>query len=204
MTDRTASEQKDESKTRSAAANDDANTRQQDDAQHTSESDRPRRKDWTDEDHAEANRIAKKEAQKAVDAAKRQWEIDQEDKKQRESGEFEALLRKAEGTISETQTRLKLAEARNDVFAAAMRAGTGDPEAVWRLIKDDLEFSDDGKAANVDELLDTAKERHARLFDDTKVSAKGGDGGKRGTPPSETDMNAILRAALRGGSVQAN
>lgn len=64
--------------------------------------------------------------------------------------------------------------------------------AVYKLIKDDIEFSDKGEIANLSDLLKKAKADYPELFGvKTASSVNGGDGSQG--QPATTDMNTIIR-----------
>lgn len=64
--------------------------------------------------------------------------------------------------------------------------------AVYKLIKDELEFSDKGEITNLTTLLKQAKSDYPELFGIKAAgSVNGGDGGQG--QPGTTDMNTIIR-----------
>jgi len=66
------------------------------------------------------------------------------------------------------------------------------PVTVYKLIKDDLVFDDDGKATNYLQLLKSLKAEDPTLFGPkTAGSVNGGDGSSG--QPAATDMNAMIR-----------
>lgn len=66
------------------------------------------------------------------------------------------------------------------------------PRAVYKLIKDDIEFSDKGEIANLSALLKQAKADYPELFGlKSAGSVNGGDGAHGTNAP--TDMNAMIR-----------
>lgn len=91
-------------------------------------------------------------------------------------------------------------DARDAVIEAASddKVGARNPRAIYRLIRDDLEFDESGKVRNLDEALKKAKADYPELFGKATGSAgsvNGGAGGRNGAPP--TDMNALIRQSLR-------
>jgi hypothetical protein len=169
----------------------------------TAQRDRPR-VTFDDAQQAEVNRIAAREAAAAVKKAQTDWQAENERKTAEANGEFEKLLRQSETTVSDLTVKLRLAEARSDVVNAAITAGALEPDGVWKLVKEDLQFdATTGKATNLAEVLADAKQKYPRTFGSAKPAVPGGDGGERGTPSGVANMNDILRGALRPGSAQA-
>lgn len=91
-------------------------------------------------------------------------------------------------------------DTRDAVIEAASddKVGARNPRAIYRLIRDDLEFDESGKVRNLDEALKKAKAEYPELFGKATGAAgsvNGGAGGRNGAPP--TDMNALIRQSLR-------
>jgi len=87
-------------------------------------------------------------------------------------------------------------DVREAVVAAAERSGARRPLAVYRLIADELDLSDDGKPSNVAKLIDSLKKSDPDLF----RTAGSADGAARGVAPSASaDMNTIMRRAAGRG-----
>lgn len=179
-------------------SDDTQNTNQNSDTQN----DRPQ-EEWTVADwNAHVNRVARAREQKGVEKGKTAAAEEAARLKAKEEGQFQDLLRQTEDKLSQTEIRLRLSEARGDVQASAVAAGAGHPEAVWRYIKDDLEFDDDGKAKNIGELLSKAKQDVPGMFSGSgsqKSESRKADGGNRGKTTGSADMNQILRDAIRPG-----
>lgn len=94
----------------------------------------------------------------------------------------------------ERDTRDAVIEAASDE-----KVGARNPRAVYRLIKDELEFDESGRVRNLDESIKKAKAEFPELFGKATGAAgsvNGGAGGRSGAPPQ--DMNAAFRAKLRG------
>lgn len=77
------------------------------------------------------------------------------------------------------EERLRVHEAKDSVVAAAKVAGFSNPEKIYRLVKDDLSFDDEGKPDNVKDLITIAKKDYAEELTASKGrgSADGGAGG---------------------------
>ena len=94
--------------------------------------------------------------------------------------------------ISALERDLRLSRAENAVIAEATKLKADDPAIIFRLVKDDLQFGDDGKPKDVTTLLEQYKKDHPKLFG--AVSTSGADGGKGGAQPlSGDDLNAWFR-----------
>lgn len=95
----------------------------------------------------------------------------------------------------ERDTRDAVIEAASDE-----KVGARNPRAVYRLIKDDLEFDESGKVQNLKAAIEKAKADFPELFGKAAGggagSVNGGAGGRGNAPPQ--DMNAVLRAKLQG------
>lgn len=83
--------------------------------------------------------------------------------------------------------------ARDAVAAAAAdeKVGARNPRAVYRLVKDDLQFGEDGQLVNLPEVLKRAKAEFPELFGAAVGSANGGSGAR--AKATGADMNAWLR-----------
>lgn len=84
------------------------------------------------------------------------------------------------------------ARAENAVIAAAAKLKADNPEHVYRMVRDELQFDDQGKPKDVTTLLEGFKKDNPRYFGGVTVS--GADGGKgSGASEEPTDMSAFLR-----------
>lgn len=182
--------------------NDDSTTNTDDIKQNNqnqnTDSGRPRSA-WTEDDwNAEINRLVKAAETKGVSKGKQAAADEAAAAKAKEDGDFKKLLEQAERERDEARTQARVTAARADAIDAASSAGSSKPATVWKLIKDDVEFDDDGKATNIADLIKTAKSESPELFGEVKKESRKGDGGNRGSATSGGDMNeAIRRAILR-------
>ena len=80
---------------------------------------------------------------------------------------------------------LRKANGRTAVHAKAGNAVSA--EALYRYVKDDIEYGDDGEPTNIDDLVTSARESEPSLFH--RGSA---DGAPQGAP-KPTDLNAAFR-----------
>lgn len=99
------------------------------------------------------------------------------------------------------QRDLRLSRAENAVFAAATKAGALHPDLIFRAVRDDLQFGDDGKPKDIETIVAKYKTDYPALFGARQSSgADGGRGGGGGKDDAQ-DMNAIIRRSantLRG------
>lgn len=95
--------------------------------------------------------------------------------------------------ISTLERDLRLSRAENAVIAEATKLKADDPAIIFRLVKDDLQFGDDGKPQNVAALLEGYKKDHPKLFG--VASTSGADGGKGSDekPVTVGGLNAWMR-----------
>lgn len=92
----------------------------------------------------------------------------------------------------EALTALRAERAERVVIAAASKANAIRPDAVVRLVRDDIAYGDDGQPTNVDAVIVKAKKDYPELF---RAAAGGADSGAGGTTPPALDMNARIRQA---------
>jgi len=102
---------------------------------------------------------------------------------------------RAKAHITELESQLRQRDARDAVIEQATKAGTTNASAVWKLIKDDLEFDANGQIKNLKEALAEAKSVVPQLFPQRPGSANAGDGGD--AKPGATMNDMIRRAAGR-------
>lgn len=88
----------------------------------------------------------------------------------------EADLKDAQTRADAAETRLKTANARVAVTDAATKTNAISVNAVFALIRDGLEYDDDGEPTNVDDLIAKARKDEPQLF---RAAAGSGDGGKQ-------------------------
>lgn len=90
-------------------------------------------------------------------------------------------------------TEVQQERAERLVLTAATKANAVRPDAVFRLVRDGLEY-EDGKPTNVDAVVKAARTEYPELF---RASAGTGDGGKTGE--TKQDPNALLNNFIRTG-----
>jgi hypothetical protein len=179
--------------------NEDENEDGNEDGNESNESGRPPKVEFNADQQAELNRLIKREAAKAATKAKADLQKQIDDQKARETGNFEKLLNEAKADNEKLAGELRQTRARTTVYDLAVKANAVTPEGVWRYIKDDIDYDDDGKPKNVGELLRALQTEAPKLFGTGNPPGGGGDGGRGGKPPAKTDFNAVLRRGMGGG-----
>lgn len=141
----------------------------------------------------------------------------------REAGGYRTKLRDAEGKVAEFErarmtdqeklaadlaaaqqerdAALALVRSRDlaeEVQQAAKGADAISPQAVWRQIKDDIVVDGKGKPTNLAALIKDLKAAEPYMFRRTDADAGAGNRKPAGGGNGALDMNAQLRAALRG------
>lgn len=61
-------------------------------------------------------------------------------------------------------TKAREASGREQIMAAAAKAGAPNPDLVYRLVRADLTYDDDGEPANATEVLQSARQQFPELF----------------------------------------
>ncbi len=88
----------------------------------------------------------------------------------------DADLKTAQARADAAEQRLQTANARVAVTDAATKANATSINAVFALVRDDLEFDDEGEPTNVAELIAKAKRDEPTLF---RAASGSGDGSKQ-------------------------
>jgi hypothetical protein len=103
--------------------------------------------------------------------------------------ERDELAKERESWAAERRER----DARDAVIEAAgdEKIGARNPRAVYKLVKDDLEYDDKGHITNLAAVLKEAKTAYPELFGRAVGSADGGAGSR--TSAGAFDMNAQIR-----------
>jgi hypothetical protein len=97
------------------------------------------------------------------------------------------------GELTKLQAQIRERDAKDAVAEAARKAGATDASPIWKLVKGDLEFDDDGKVTNLDAALKDAKTLAPQLFRPANGKADAGAGAS--SKATKTDW---MRAALDG------
>lgn len=126
-------------------------------------------------------RDARKNAERDLAALQRRIEeIEGKDKSdvERLTGERDKLAKDAESAIQRAREKAGKAS----VFEAARKANAVSANAVYALVRDQLDFDDDDEPTNADVLIAAAKKAEPSLFQATAGSGDGGKGGELGKP----------------------
>ena len=114
-----------------------------------------------------------------------------------EAEESEDLIKERQRR-EQLEEKLRVRDAQDSVVAAAKNAGFTNPEKIYRLVKDDLEFDDAGKPENVKDLIALAKRDFPEELAAAKPkgSADGGAGNNgNATEGANVGMNNFIRRA---------
>lgn len=131
----------------------------------------------------------KAEAKRAKDLEKRLADLENSGKS--ESEKLAARLEALEKDNQSKAAAIRERDARDAVRDAAKKAGAGDPDIVYRFLRADLEYDDDGSVTNLAAVIKDAKEIAPQLF--KPITGKGDGGAGNGTQPKNNDMNATIR-----------
>lgn len=153
----------------------------------------PPRVTFDEAQQRELQRIVAREVQAAKRRAQQEAEESRARQEAEAKGEYQRLLADAEKQRDEYRNSIRQMEAERVVEVFAKRSNAEHPEVIYRLIKDDLEYGDDGKPTNVEELVADLKRDYPRYF--VAPVAVGADAGKSGGDPTTGDMNQVLRRA---------
>jgi hypothetical protein len=138
-------------------------------------------------------RDARKVADKELKAAqKRLADLEDRDKSELEkvTGERDRLIKDLEAR----EARLRTLTASEKVHAAATHANAIEPAAVFKLVRDDLTFDDDGQPTNVAEVVADAKKQYPAMF---QAASGSGDGGRGNNGKTNVDGPATINQLLR-------
>jgi hypothetical protein len=121
---------------------------------------------------------ARKEVAKELSGEKEGEPTVEQLKGERDTLKAENIRLKARDQLGEF-----VADKRNQIQA-------GNQHALFKYIKDDLQFDDDGKVTNFKEVLAQAKNEAPELFRGTSMSIDAGNGSRQ---QPVADMNALIR-----------
>lgn len=102
-----------------------------------------------------------------------------------ERDEYKAKLDELTGMVREST-------ARDAVFEQAQKMGATNPQAVWRIVRNDLTFDDDGGPTNLAAVMKEAKELAPALFRPSP-SADGANGASSPPPTANWLREAMLQ-----------
>jgi hypothetical protein len=126
------------------------------------------------------------------DAQRRLAEFENADKSDEEkrAAELKALTDRADAA----EQKLRSANAKAALTAAATAAKAIDPTAIVALVRESLEYDDDGEPTNVETVIAEARTRHPALF---KAASGRGDGAEQdqsGDAEIEPGMSRLTHA----------
>lgn len=142
----------------------------------------------------QAERDARKAAEKSAKDLKTRLESIESSGKT-ESEKIAARLKALEDDNAAKSQAIRERDARDAVRSEARKLGASDAslDAIYRMVKGDVAFDDDGKPNNLKDILDDAKQIAPQLFRATNRPGDGGHG-NRTTKPAE-GMNELIRRA---------
>lgn len=120
-----------------------------------------------------------------------QSDLDRILKKEREKIEKKSKLTEDERIKQERDDAIKELNERkafDDFDAAASSAGATKSRALFKLMKDDLEYNDQGKITNLKDVMKTARNDYPEFFKKVEGSGDGGAGGERSSTKSMNDF----------------
>lgn len=109
---------------------------------------------------------------------------------ERLTGERDTLLQR----VTDLEQRNRATAGKVVALEAARKANAIAPNAVYALIRDDLEFDDADAPTNVDALIANARKAEPSLF---QASSGSGDGGRGQNGKAAGDPNSIINAGIR-------
>ena len=104
----------------------------------------------------------------------------------------DADLKTAQTRAEAAEQRLQTANARVAVTDAATKANAVSVNAVFALVRDQIDYDDDGQPTNIPALIAEAKRDEPTLF---RASSGSGDGskGRDNNAPNTQNLNALFR-----------
>ncbi len=110
--------------------------------------------------------------------------------------EYDLLVKELEALEKDNQAKgaaIRERDAKDATRDAAKKAGAPDGDLIYRVLKGDIEYDDDGKPTNLKALIDDLKQTTPHLFKPATTRVDGGAG--NGSKPGKDDMNSMIRAA---------
>lgn len=144
-----------------------------------------------------SERDARKAADKlAKDLQKRLTDIENSGKS--ESDKLAARLEALEKDYQAKTKALAERDARDAVKDAAKKAGAPDTDLVYRVLKSDLDYDEDGEVTNLKDLIDDLKQTTPHLFKAKAGAADAGNGTRQSANGGATMTQLIRQAAGHG------
>lgn len=149
--------------------------------------------DWAQAIVRDARKQAAAERKKLQPLEQRLTEFENRDKSDSErlTAERDRLAK----DLEERETRVRDLTARQAVYEAADNAATGkvDRVAVYKIVRDELEYDSDGAPTNVDAVIAAAKKDHPGLFPATPGKADAGSRDSQSGPEPQTPTERLQR-----------
>jgi len=141
----------------------------------------------------QAERDARKTADKTAKDLARELETIRNSGKS-EADKLAARLEALEKDNASKSAAIRERDAKDATRDAAKKAGAPDADLIYRVIKGDIEYADDGTPSNLKTLIDDLKQLSPNLF---KAESKRIDGGAgNGSKPKVSEsMNSFIRSA---------
>lgn len=139
---------------------------------------------------------AERDARKAADKTAKDLARELETIKNSGKSESEKLAARLEALEKDNQAKgaaIRERDAKDATRDAAKKAGAPDGDLIYRVLKGDIEYDDDGKPTNLKDLIADLKQTTPHLFKPATTRVDGGAG--NGSKPGKDDMNSMIRAA---------
>ena len=117
-----------------------------------------------------------------------------EDASKTEAERQAEALKAAQDRATNLEQRVRDLTAQTVVTDAARTAGAVAPSLIYRAVRGDLEFDEDGNPTNVDAVLADLKKSTPEVF---RAAGGSGDGGKGTSTNTPIDRKAALNQAIR-------
>lgn len=137
---------------------------------------------------------AERDARKAADKTAKDLARELETIKNSGKSESEKLAARLEALEKDNQAKgaaIRERDAKDATRDAAKKAGAPDGDLIYRVLKGDIEYDDDGKPTNLKDLIADLKQTTPHLFKPATTRVDGGAG--NGSKPGKDDMNAWIR-----------
>lgn len=117
-----------------------------------------------------------------------------EDAQKTEAEKQAEALEAANSRTATLLARVRDLTAQSAVTEAAREAGAIEPALIYRAVRGDLEYDDDGNPTNVAAVLADLQKTAPSVF---RAAGGSGDGGRGNGQGTKQDLNALVRAALQ-------
>lgn len=137
-----------------------------------------------------AERKARKAAEKLAKDLQRKVD-DAASKDQSDLDRTKGDLTKAQQALEEKEAKLRETVAKSALISEATKANALRPDAVYKLVKDDADFDDDGEITNAAALIQQARKDAPELFG--RQQGGSGNGGARDQDDSDDKAFGVSR-----------